>query len=169
MRLIPSDSIQPQASRILTSTRERLRALDVPGELMLVGGSSVPGALTRGDVDLHLRVEPTEFPNAVRDLERHFTVAHPEIWTDTLAAFELRDDLPVGIAVTPAGSEHDIRFTRCWQLLAADPSLVLEYNGVKRSAPAAEYEVRKSAFFDRLLEAWQSHPAGAGHAMQSSG
>jgi GrpB-like predicted nucleotidyltransferase (UPF0157 family) len=116
--------------------------------------------LTRGDIDLHLRVPPADFDRVVGALKAAFTVVHPEIWVTTLATFEVTDDPPVGLAVTPAGSEHDLRFTRSWQLLAADPALVQQYNNMKRSATAAEYEARKSAFFDMLLARWPSHPDG---------
>lgn len=140
--------------------RIQLRELGLPGDVVLVGGSSVAGALTRGDIDLHLRVQPDDFTDLVEALKSTFAVVHPEIWATTLATFHVADDPPVGLAVTPLGSEHDLRFTRSWQLIAADPRLVQEYNEVKRSAPDAEYEARKSAFFDRLLARWPSHPDG---------
>ncbi len=153
-----SDDLLPEAERILAEQRDALRAAGVPGDLELVGGSSVPGALTRGDVDLHLRVSPADFAAAVDALRRTHAVVHPEIWGPTLAAFEaVGSALPTGIAVTPAGSEHDLRFTRTWQLLRADPALVQEYNAAKLAddGPAGEgYEERKSAFFDRVLRLW---------------
>ena len=74
-----------------------------------------------------------------------------QIWQATLATFAVEAELPTGLAVTPVGSEHDVRFRRTWQLLAADPGLVAEYNAVK--AGGGDYEERKSAFFDRLLAA----------------
>lgn len=86
-------------------------------------------------------------------------MVHPEIWCATLATFDVRASLPTGLAVTPLGSEHDLRFSRVWRLLAADPALVAEYNTVKRDATDAEYESRKSLFFDRVLERWAEHPA----------
>jgi hypothetical protein len=146
---------------ILAAERERLRALGVEGELVLTGGSSVPGALTRGDVDLHLRVRPAGFAAAVAALRRTYEVVHPEIWQPTLATFAVPAALPAGLAVTPAGSEHDLRFTRSWQLLAADPALLAEHNAVKLAAAEDEgYEAAKSAFFDKLLALWPTHPAG---------
>ncbi len=156
--LRPSDELLPDARRILDEQRTLLRAAEVPGELVLVGGSSVPGALTRGDVDLHLRVPPVEFAAAVGTLRRTHAVVHPEIWGPTLATFEATGTaLPTGIAVTPLGSEHDLRFTRTWQLLRAHPELVGEYNAAKLAddGPRGEgYEARKSAFFDRVLRLW---------------
>jgi GrpB-like predicted nucleotidyltransferase (UPF0157 family) len=161
VRLRPAEEFGDQALMIAAAERERLRASGVVGELLLTGGSSVPGALTRGDVDLHLRVRPVAFAAVVALLRRTYVVVHPEIWAPTLATFAVPATLPAGLAVTPAGSEHDLRFTRTWQLLAADPALLSEYNAVKRTAGAGgnTYEDRKSAFFDQLLGLWPTHPA----------
>ncbi len=158
-----SDDVLAVARTVLAAERARLTGLGVPGELRLVGGSSVPGALTVGDVDLHLRVEPASFAAAVAVLRDHLAVVHPEIWVPTLATFAVPAPVPAGLAVTPVGSEHDLRFTRTWTLLAADPVLVAEYNAVKTASAApggADYERRKSAFFDRVVAAWDEHPAG---------
>jgi GrpB-like predicted nucleotidyltransferase (UPF0157 family) len=160
VRLRPAEEFRERASAIAAAERERLRTMGVPGQLELTGGSSVPGALTRGDVDLHLRVRPADFAATVARLRRAYEVVHPEIWAPTLATFAVPAALPAGLAVTPAGSEHDLRFTRSWRLLAADPALVDEYNAVKLAAGEDDYEDRKSAFFDRLLELWPAHPAG---------
>jgi GrpB-like predicted nucleotidyltransferase (UPF0157 family) len=162
VRLRPAEEFRDRALMIAAAERERLRGLGVVGELLLTGGSSVPGALTRGDVDLHLRVRPVEFASVVALLRGTYVVVHPDIWGPTLAAFGVAAALESGMAVTPAGSEHDLRFTRTWQLLAADPALLAEYNAVKLAGRADEstYEDRKSAFFDRLLELWPTHPAG---------
>jgi len=150
--LRPAEEFIPEATRILAAVRARLAPLLPPHELTLTGGSSVPGALTKGDVDLHLRVAPGDFAATVGILRTLYEVVHPEIWQASLATFAVAADLPTGLAVTPAGSEHDVRFRRTWQLLAADPRLVAEYNAVKLGA-GDDYESRKSAFFDRLLAA----------------
>lgn len=160
MELQPSGRFRPRAERIHREQREILTEAGVPGILELVGGSSIDGALTKGDVDLHLRVDPARFDEAVGTARRMFDVVHPEIWCATLATFDVEAELPTGLAVTPLGSEHDLRFSRVWQLLASDPALVNEYNAVKSDAAAEEYDSRKSAFFDRVLERWAEHPAG---------
>jgi hypothetical protein len=162
VRLRPAEEFRDQALVIAAAERERLRALGVVDELLLTGGSSVAGALTRGDVDLHLRVRPVAFASVVALLRRTYAVVHPEIWGPTLATFAVPAALQTGMAVTPVGSEHDLRFTGTWQLLAADPALLSEYNAVKLAAGAGgtAYEDRKSAFFDELLALWPTHPAG---------
>jgi len=158
-----SDEVLPVARAVLAAERDRLRAAGVPGDVVLVGGSSVPGTLTRGDVDLHLRVPPGEFADAVERLRSLYAVVHPEIWGPTLATFTVDAPVPAGIAATPLDSEHDRRFHRTWTLLAADGDLREEHNAVKRATTGldeAEYEHRKSEFFDRVVAAWDDHPAG---------
>jgi hypothetical protein len=121
MLLRAAEEVRDQAVTIVAIERARRRALGVEGQLHLTGGTSVAGALTRGDVDLHLRVRPAAFAAVVARLRSVYLVVHPEIWAATLATFTVPAALPTGIAVTPAGSEHDLRFTRTWQLLATDP------------------------------------------------
>jgi hypothetical protein len=158
-----SDDLLPAARGILAAERTRMRAAGVLGELVLVGGSSVPGALTRGDVDLHLRVPPDDFVRVVDRLRAMDDVVRPDIWEPTLATFAVAAPLATGLAATPLDSEHDRRFTRTWRLLAADADLLAEHNSLKLTAVAlgeVEYERRKSAFFDRVVAAWDDHPAG---------
>jgi hypothetical protein len=82
-----------------------------------------------------------------------YEVVLPEIWQPTLATFAVPGArLPTGIAVTPTGSEHDVRFRRTWRLLSTNPDLLAEYNAMKL-AGEGDYEQRKSAFFDRILAA----------------
>jgi GrpB-like predicted nucleotidyltransferase (UPF0157 family) len=77
----------------------------------------------------------------------------------SMATFDVPADLPTGLAVTPIGAEHDVRFSRVWQMLAADPALLAEYNAVKQDATAADYEQHKSEFFDGVLRRWADHPS----------
>lgn len=142
--------IQQRARVILATERERLAPLLPPHELRLTGGTSVATALTKGDVDLHLRVDDVSFRATVAALRRLYVVVHRHIWTDTLATFSVPASLPTGVAVTPIGSEHDVRFLTTWQLLSSRPDLLAEYNAVKQAA-GADYEARKSAFFDQLV------------------
>ena len=152
--LTRAEDLHDEAAAVVAAERAVLRERGVPGELVWTGGTSVPGALTRGDVDLHLRVPPEQFAAAVALVREDHEVVHPEIWCATLATFAVDAPLPAGLAVTPVGSEHDVRFTRAWQLLRDDPRLLAEHNRLKQSAdrlPADRYEALKSDFFTRLL------------------
>lgn len=149
-----SEDLARVARSLHADVARSLAAWEVPGELRLTGALSVPGVLTRGDVDLHLRVPPALWQHAIALLRDHLETVHPDIWCDTLATFALPAAVPAGLAATPIGSEHDVRFTRTWQLLADDPARVAELNALKATAwavSAREYEVQKGAFIERLL------------------
>jgi GrpB-like predicted nucleotidyltransferase (UPF0157 family) len=125
----------------------------VAGELLLTGGASVPGALTKGDIDLHLRVPPDRFEHVVERLRAVYRPGSTSAWAETLAVFDVPGLRPTGLAVTPVDSEHDVRFRRSWELIRGHPELLDEYNQLKRASFGdASYEDRKSAFFTRLVE-----------------
>jgi hypothetical protein len=151
----PADEVLPRAQAILERERARLRPL-VDGALDLTGGSSMPGALTGGDIDLHLRVEPEAFPRAIETLRTIYDVVLPEIWTRTFATFVTREPSEaVGIAATAIDSEHDRRFRSTWARLRGDPAALAAYNALKVAhldGDEASYRAAKAAFFDALLE-----------------
>lgn len=149
MRTTDEASVR-RARSIADAMRKLLEEHAVPGELALTGGSSLPGLATKGDVDLHLRVSPSDFASAVTRLGEVADAARPEIWTRTFATFERADEPVVGIAVTVIGSEHDIRFTRGWAYLAEHADTRAEYNALKGDG---DHEAAKSRFFDRLSTA----------------
>ncbi|GAB2661672.1 hypothetical protein [Kribbella swartbergensis] len=151
--MIWSDDIADEAAAIHTRVRRMLREFGIPGDLVWTGASSVPRTLTRGDVDLHLRVPPESFATTVTMLKHRFPVGSPHSWADTLAVFDIPDQpLPTGLAVTPIDSEHDRRFTRAWSRIATDPATHRRYNELK-SHPTDDYESRKAAFFNDLASA----------------
>lgn len=133
-----------------------MRIIVPDGELSLTGGSSLPGALTFGDVDLHLRVPPESFEAAIEALRGAYVVVHREMWQSDFATFEvLGADAPTGIALTAIDGEHDRRFRRTWELLAADPRLLASYNELKRRHLGGDpeaYRAAKSAFFAKVVD-----------------
>ena len=143
-----SDDLLDEARRTRDEVAGTLAELGVPGELVLTGAASVPGALTKGDVDLHLRVTPADFDDAVERLRGVYEVGSAGAWAATLAVFEVPRARATGLAVTPVGSEHDLRFTSAWRALRRRPELLDAYNALKRRAAGTDsYEEAKSAFF----------------------
>jgi hypothetical protein len=152
-QLRSSTELLARAQSVLERERLRLSALTT-GQLVLTGGSSVPGALTVGDIDLHLRVDQGEFAQSVQRLRDIYDVVHPEIWTDSLATFAVSGEA-VGIAVTPIGSEHDRRFSEAWRRLRSDSTALEAYNRMKRDhadESEAEYLAAKADFFNSLAD-----------------
>lgn len=133
-----------------------IRRLLPEAEVAHTGGTSLPDALTRGDVDLLVRVAPEAFAHAASALSERFRRYRPDIWERGFAAFVVPEEtrLPTGIALTAVGGEHDRRFTRSWQRLAARPDLLAEHNELKLRFDGTNdeegYRAAKSSFFTRL-------------------
>jgi GrpB-like predicted nucleotidyltransferase (UPF0157 family) len=150
LRLAADLGAQPMET--VERERRRLQPL-IAGELELTGGSSVPGALTGGDIDLHLIVHADDFVDAVDALGSLYDPVHEEIWSATLATFAVRGNEDVGLAVTPIGSEHERRFRSAWAILRSDPTALADYNAMKLAHAAADeatYRRAKARFFDAL-------------------
>jgi GrpB-like predicted nucleotidyltransferase (UPF0157 family) len=151
--LLWSDGLLDEARRTRDEVARSLVEIGVPGDVVLTGATSIPGALTKGDVDLHLRVGPADFQDAVERLSRVYEVGSPHAWAATLAVFDVPRARATGLAVTPVGSGHDVRFTTTWQALRRDPALLQTYNALKRRASGTDgYEDAKAAFFTSISE-----------------
>ncbi|GGE94133.1 GrpB family protein [Mycetocola zhadangensis] len=138
------------ALSVLQNHRLALTRAGVPGELTLTGGSSIAGLLTKGDIDLHLRVAPDDFAVAITQLPLLYRAALREIWTPTFAVFEQASEPPVGVAVTVVGTEHDVRFVESWKRMRTDEAARHRYNALK--ADGGDMEEGKSRFFDALVD-----------------
>lgn len=153
-QLRPATDVLPTALEVLERVRDQLPA--VPDAVLeLTGGSSLAGAVTGGDVDLHLRVPPEHFASTVEVLRGPYAVVHPEIWCATLATFAVPDveGVEIGLAVTPIDSLHDRHFRVAWDRLRGDPEALAAYNAMKlrhADADTATYDAAKAAFFTEL-------------------
>jgi GrpB-like predicted nucleotidyltransferase (UPF0157 family) len=121
-----------------------------------VGSTSIPGALTKGDLDLLVRVDASGFEPAVETLLALYAVHQPENWTPTYASFTDpdADDPPVGVQLVVAGSRDDALFGPFRRAMIADPDLLAAYNDLKRRYDGSDYDTytaAKAEFIERVL------------------
>jgi hypothetical protein len=120
------------------------------------GRNVIAAGAPRGDVDVHVRVARTAFAAASKALMERWEPYRRDMWTDGFATFVLSEPatLPVGIALTARGSEHDVRFRAAWKRLARSRVLLREYNEMKLrhqgSLDEDAYRAEKAAFFANL-------------------
>jgi hypothetical protein len=112
----------------------------------------VPGVLTSGDVDVHVRVERESFESALDALADLYEPFHRDAWSPGESAFfSAPGSQPaVEIALTVVGSRDDFHHGEAWDRIAADPGLIERYNDLKRrseGATRADYDAAKRAFF----------------------
>jgi GrpB-like predicted nucleotidyltransferase (UPF0157 family) len=156
IRIRPEAEIRAAAQAAFESHRDRVRKLLPDAEVEHVGATSVPGALTKGDLDLLVRVKPDRFESAVAALRGAYAIHQPENWTQTFASFVDPEAaaLPVGVQLAVAGSAEDALFGPFREALTRDPELLAEYNALKLRLDGADYErytAVKGEFVERVL------------------
>jgi GrpB-like predicted nucleotidyltransferase (UPF0157 family) len=149
--------------------RARIRARLPAAEVEHVGSTSIRGALTKGDLDVLVRVDAAGFEPAVQTLLTMYAVHQPDNWTPTYASFTDReaDDPPVGVQLVVGGSHDDALFGPFRRAMIADPELLAAYNALKRRYDGSDYDTytdAKAEFIQRVNGARRDRRPLTAHA-----
>ena len=127
-----------------------------PGaDIRHIGATAIDGCLTKGDLDIVVRVEKTDF-EFVRDrLAARFERNGGSPYTDEFASFTDEARVPhLGVQLTVKGGELDV-FHVFTDALNADHDLVERYNDLKRKFCGASmdlYRREKATFIEAVLQ-----------------
>ena len=137
VELLAVEGLADDVASVVSDVRSELRVLAPEADVEHVGATSMPDGVTKGDVDVNLRVHPDRFDDVVAALSTQFAVAQPQNWTATFASFAgTCRGFPLGIQVTIKGSDDDF-LVPLRDRLRADAGLRHQYDELKRaSAPA---------------------------------
>jgi GrpB-like predicted nucleotidyltransferase (UPF0157 family) len=134
--------------------RELKSMLPASAIVLHVGATAVAGCLTKGDLDIVVRVDRDDFVLAEERLAAAFARNGGSIRTADFAAFEDDGRSPhLGIQLTIVGGRFDV-FHLFVQALRDDPTLVLRYNALKTRfdhGPMRDYRAAKDAFVSEVL------------------
>lgn len=156
MKMLPPAEYQDHAHVAFEAIAAELRALVPDAAIEHVGASSIPGAVSKGDLDLCVIVAPERHAAAVDVV----VGAGYAIKPDTLRTPELcmllspRQDIGAAVQVVAAGSRFEAVFMRFRDALRADAALVERYNAIKRERAGgdmADYRAAKAAFVAEVL------------------
>lgn len=121
-----------------------------------VGSTALPGALTKGDLDLQLRVARADFAGVVAALSSTtpFALAAGAYVPPDGQSFDVADDhaIPTSVHVTVTGSGSDEQWIYR-ELLLADAALRAQLDRIKRAFDGRsmhDYRQEKAAFFEKL-------------------
>jgi GrpB-like predicted nucleotidyltransferase (UPF0157 family) len=134
----------------------RVRMLVPFASVHHIGSTILPGALTKGDLDLLVRVQSRgDFVEARRILRRHFRRNKPSTSNAYFTSFLLgrQGGFDVGMQLTIKGAKTDT-FLRFNRILRRNPRLLAEYNAVKKAASGGRqpaYRRAKALFIQRAL------------------
>ena len=155
MKLSPVSELMPQIEGVLNCVLAQIAALLPDAELHHIGATAIPGAVTKGDVDVLVRVTESRFIPAIGELRKHFSVKQPENWTAEFASFgdDSSHPLPVGIQVVIKNASVDF-FLFLRDYLITNRDVLEQYNQIKMthaSQGAEGYWKAKDAFFEAIL------------------
>jgi GrpB-like predicted nucleotidyltransferase (UPF0157 family) len=153
VRFLDPDSLRPAADALFARERAGIARVLPAADVQQIGATSMPGAWSKGDVDLLVRVDPSAFAPAVDALRRLYREHQRENWNATFASFASEDE-PVGAQLVVIGSDDDRAFRGFRDALRDDPALLEEYNALKRAHDGAAedvYRAAKAAFVRRVL------------------
>lgn len=123
-------------------------------DIQHIGSTAIPGTITKGDLDIVVRVKRTDFAPAAGLLARHYARNTASHRSRSFASFKddhSRPSLGIQLVVCGSATDHFVAFR---DRLRADAKLVRRYNALKRRAVGlsmTEYRRRKSAFIERIL------------------
>lgn len=144
-----------RASVLFEKTVRGLRERMPWAEFHHVGSTAVPGSLTKGDLDVAVRVPADRFDEAEALLASAFARNTGSDQTNDFAAFEDRDVQPhLGIQLVAKGSEAD-NFHTWVERLRADDLLRSQYDELKREHHGGEmtrYRAAKAAFIRQRID-----------------
>lgn len=150
-------SCREQADALFVQIEARLQPL-LPGtQVEHVGGTSLPDGLTKGDLDVQVRVKSADFDSACEVIGKLYE-PNPGGFSDAGRSFkDDSTDPPLGLHVTIIDGPSDIQH-RQRDLLLARPDLRREYDAVKRrfhGAEMAAYREAKDVFFTGIEHLWR--------------
>ncbi|MEC2073383.1 GrpB family protein [Alkalihalophilus marmarensis] len=143
-----------RAALVVAKHTERIKNGLQKASVIHVGSTAIEGSLTKGDVDLQVRIPIEEFDHAKSFLLKHYTINTGSTQTSFFCAFEDEEDLlPLGLQLTAEGSELD-HFWKVKAYFVAYPCEVIQYNELKLMFEGKDMETyrhAKSLYMRRIL------------------
>jgi GrpB-like predicted nucleotidyltransferase (UPF0157 family) len=150
----PDSAREAAEARFTTIVVELTSMLPSSAEILHVGATAVPGCLTKGDLDIAVRVDRHDFAATEAVLAKRFSRNTGSVRTDEFAAFESSDrQIHVGVQLTVKGGAFDV-FHHLAEKLRKDPALMRRYNDLKlrfSDKPMKDYRAAKHTFIAEVL------------------
>ncbi|SMQ80701.1 GrpB domain, predicted nucleotidyltransferase, UPF0157 family [Bacillus sp. OV166] len=143
-----------KAEKTFLVHKKKIKELMPDADVQHVGSTAVPNSLTKGDLDIQVRVIPEQFLKGIQTLSALYELNEGSVKTDWFRAF--KDDStvpPLGVQLTVIGSEYDF-FWKFRDVLLLNDTYRMEYDELKREFEGKEmdeYREGKNEFFQKLM------------------
>lgn len=148
-------NVKENAEETFKSQKEIINRLIPNLDVQHVGSTAVPNSLTKGDLDIQVRVSEAQFPKAVEVLSAIYEVNEGSVKTNEFRAFKNDSiDPPLGIQLTVIDSEFD-KFFKLRDILLENDHHRKQYDELKMKFEGKSmeaYREAKSDFFNMLMQ-----------------
>jgi len=137
--------------------KEQKRILRVVpnADVQHIGSTAIPGSLTKGDLDIQVRVGQKDFKKAQKALSKIYKPNKGNPPTKTYASFKNNSaKIPLGVQLIVVGSKED-NFTALQDILVGNKKHLKAYNALKEQyqvKPMREYRKAKGKFVEKVLK-----------------
>ena len=145
------DEFIDKAIEQFEAQKNRILALMPSADVQHIGSTAIPGSVTKGDLDINVRVPKEDFKETVAALKKLYQINQPKNWKSDFASFK-NEPLNLGVQVTIIGSQAD-DFVRLRDILIDHPELLKEFNEMKQKFEGKgmdDYRKEKAEFFEKL-------------------
>jgi GrpB-like predicted nucleotidyltransferase (UPF0157 family) len=160
--MVDANRAREEAQRLFEVVSKLLtRVLPPTADVRHIGATAVPGCLTKGDLDIVVRVRIDQFSDIDAMLASRFARNEGSIRSETFSAFEDASTRPhLGIQLVAINGPFDF-FHLFIEALQRSPRLFEEYNALKSQYNGANmtlYRKAKDAFIEAALSNFVSDP-----------
>jgi GrpB-like predicted nucleotidyltransferase (UPF0157 family)/GNAT superfamily N-acetyltransferase len=155
VKFLEPEAYRPLAREVFDQLCPRIRQVFPAARVEHIGSSSIEGAISKGDLDIFVGVEPEGFEDALAAIESlGFRIKTESFRNESLCPFESDAyPLPVGLQLVVNRSEFEF-FLTFRDRMNTDGKLRSEYNRLKQQASDIsdeEYRRVKSQFIESVL------------------
>ena len=154
MKFYPAEQYQTACHEMFARYERDIKKLIPNARVEHVGASSIPSAVSKGDLDIFVGIESSELEYAVEQLATlGFNEKLDTLRTPELCMLESTSSDDVALQLVANGSEFECFLTFRDKLLSA-PALVEQYNALKMSCEGwsqEEYSEKKADFIEHVL------------------
>lgn len=154
VNFINTEKLADVTERAYAEHKEIIRRVLPEADIQHVGSTAIPNSLTKGDLDIQVRVKVQHFPKAVEELSNLYDTNEGSVKTGDFRAFEDNSETPsLGVQLTVIGSEFDF-FWKFRDVLIMNDDYRVEYDILKRKfggRDMEEYRDAKDVFFEKIM------------------
>ncbi|MGM0885208.1 MAG: GrpB family protein [Bacillota bacterium] len=144
-----------KAQKLFLEQKAIIEVVIPKADVQHVGSTAIPNSLTKGDLDIQVRVKPEEFLTAVHALSKLYFLNDGSISMDSFRAFkDDTTDPPLGVQLTVINTKFDF-FWKFRDVLLMNDNYRVRYDELKKDFDGKEmddYREGKNAFFEWLME-----------------